>query len=455
MISTTSTKKPNLQYFWAIVLLVIGFSILLKLPTFNLQHHEGDEVRLWYLAKNWAVTGHYTLQGSPLFNIFPHYEPYYAHRKMPVHPPLFPALLRPFIQYEFAQYENIPQTNNVAIIEAIYEKTAPHYAVIASWVGHLLAILAVALIARYLLLYHKLSLSALSPLFWLPLLGIATDPIMTWASTKIWIDNLHAGLAALSVAFTMMASSSRYSQMMYFLSGILLGLALLSKITAAIIIPVLIFIVFVHETDTKKRIQALLWGSMPALILSLPWYIPRYLPQLMIEKIPVRKILENPPINEYRGMCEFCKTASHKPFYYYLTKLSLIAPLILIGIGFYITLFFAYVKKLPLRDSLRFFVPVVWFLFVLATVSLYLSFYGTFIMRRITLLIPSLYVMFYMLILYSEKIRPLKKYQPLLLFLGSLSIVYSAISGGYYLLLGNGDAEFFSLAELAGIVKLW
>jgi 4-amino-4-deoxy-L-arabinose transferase-like glycosyltransferase len=455
MISTISTKKPNLQYFWAIVLLVIGFSILLKLPTFNLPHHEGDEVRLWYLAKNWAVSGHYTLQGSPLFEIFPHYEPYYAHRKMPVHPPLFPALLRPFVQYEFTHYEKIPQPVDIATIEAIYTRIAPRYAVIASWIGHLLAILAVALIARYLLLYHKLSLSALSPLFWLPLLGIATDPIMTWVSTKIWIDNLHAGLAALSVALAMMASSSRYSQMTYFLSGILLGLALLSKITAAIIIPVLIFIVFVHETDTKKRIQALLWGSMPALVLSLPWYIPRYLPQLMIEKIPVGKILENPPINEYRGMCEFCGAATTRQFYYFLVKLPLISPLIIIGLSFYVTLFFAYVRKLALLENLRFLVPVIWFLFVLSAVTLYLSFYGTFIMRRITLLIPSLYVMFYMLIIYSEKIRRLRKYQPILLFLGSLSIVYGAISGGYYLLLGNKYAEFFSLTELAGIVKLW
>ncbi|HAI70295.1 MAG TPA: hypothetical protein DCM38_12775, partial [Gammaproteobacteria bacterium] len=28
------------------------------------------------------------------------------------------------------------------------------------------------------------------PLFWLPLLGIATDPIITWVSGKLWIDNL-------------------------------------------------------------------------------------------------------------------------------------------------------------------------------------------------------------------------------------------------------------------------
>nr|MEC4583262.1 hypothetical protein [Candidatus Parabeggiatoa sp.] len=62
---------------------------------------------------------------------------------MPVHPHLFPAVLRPA-----AQYERIP-----------------HHAVMASWLGHLLAIFAVALIGRYLIRYHNLSLSALFPYF--------------------------------------------------------------------------------------------------------------------------------------------------------------------------------------------------------------------------------------------------------------------------------------------------
>jgi len=182
-----------MPYFWALYCSSLDYLILLKLPTLNLRHEEGDEVRFWYLTKNWIATEHYTLQGSPIFNI-PTFKRY-AHREMPVHPPLFPAVLRPF-----AQYENIP-----------------HYAVMASWLGHLFAILAVALIGRYLIRYHNLSLSALSPLFWLPLLGIATDPIMTWVSGKLWIDNLHAGLAAMSVALALMANRFRHAQFLDFL----------------------------------------------------------------------------------------------------------------------------------------------------------------------------------------------------------------------------------------------
>nr|MEC4583263.1 hypothetical protein [Candidatus Parabeggiatoa sp.] len=82
-------------------------------------------------------------------------------------------------------------------------------------------------------------------------MGIATDPIITWVSGKLWIDNLHAGLATMSVALALMANRFRYAQLIYLLSGICLGLALLSKITSALIIPLIIYIIFVNETDAK------------------------------------------------------------------------------------------------------------------------------------------------------------------------------------------------------------
>jgi hypothetical protein len=47
------------------------------------------------------------------------------------------------------------------------------------------------------------------------LLGIATVPIMTWVSGKLWIDNLHAGLAVLLVALALMTNRFRYAQFLY------------------------------------------------------------------------------------------------------------------------------------------------------------------------------------------------------------------------------------------------
>jgi len=424
-----------MKHFWFVTLLIIGFSAVLKLPTLNLPHQEGDEVAFWHLTKNWIETGKYTLKGSALSRTKVYFSR--ANREMPVHPPMFPFLLRPFV-----------------------ERNAPDKAVVVSWLGHLLAILAVALIGRYLFLAHGLAQSALSPLFWIPLLGIATDPIMTWVSGILWIDNLHAGWAALAVAFTMMAGSARYPKLMYIFAGILLGLALLSKMTSTIIIPIIVYVILISELNKKNKIQALLLGAIPALALSLPWYMPLYYtmkelpPFIGVEPPEFKAILDSmspEQLAAYKesSRCGFCDTASNSPWYYSIAKLPLIAPLVFLGIIFSLIFYFLYVKTLDKFKQLTFVIPLVWFTLVFS-MAVYLHLV---IHRRLTILVASIYVMFYMLIVFSEKYRPLKKYQNLLLLLGTISIIYGAMTGGYYLFKGN-NAEIFSIPELIGLVKL-
>jgi len=425
-----------MKHFWLVTLLIIGFSSVLKLPTFNLPHNEGDEVAFWYLTKNWIETGKYTLKGSPLSTNVLYLGR--ANREMPVHPPMFPLLLRPFV-----------------------ERNAPDKAVVVSWLGHLLAILAVALIGRYLFLTHGLTQSALSPLFWIPLLGIATDPIMTYVSGILWIDNLHAGWAALAVAFTMMAGSAQRPKLMYIFAGILLGLALLSKVTSGIIIPIIIYVILVSESDKKSKFQALLLGAVPALVLSLPWYVPHFftmgeIPLIRSGAVPeFQAMLDNmspEQLAAYKesARCRFCDTANNSPWYYTIAKLPLLAPLIFLSIVFYLIFDSVYVRTLDKFKQLNFIIPFAWFLLVFSiAVSLHLV-----IHRRLTILVASIYVMFYMLIVFSEKYRPLKKFQNPLLLLGSISIIYGAMTGGYYLFKGN-YAEIFSIPELIGLVKLW
>ena len=425
-----------MKHFWLVTLLVIGFSSVLKLPTFKLPHNEGDEVAFWYLAKNWIATGKYTLKGSPLSTSKVYFGR--ANREMPVHPPIFPLLLRPFV-----------------------ERNIPDKAVMASWLGHLLAILAVALIGRFLFLTHGLPQTAFSPLFWIPLLGIATDPIMTYVSGILWIDNLHAGWAALAVAFTMMAGSAQHPKLTYMFAGILLGLALLSKVTAAIIIPIIVYVILVSESDRKTKIQALFLGSVPALILSLPWYVPLYYtmgdflmfsggqPPEYQEMIASMSPEQLAAYNKSTA-CTFCAAGARSPWYYLLAKLPLLAPLVLLGIVFYLIFYSLYVRTLDKIQQLNFVIPFAWFTLVFS-IAVYLQLY---IHRRLTILVASIYVMFYMLIVFAEKYRPLRKYQNPLLFLGTISIIYGAMTGSYFLFKGN-YAEIFSIPELIGLVKLW
>ena len=428
------SHSPKMRYFWFVTLFVIAFSGLLKVPTFNFQHNEGDEIRFLFLTKNWLDTGRYTLRGSPLLNE-PVYK-YQADRALPVHPPLFPALLAPFIKYN-----------------------AINKAVIASWLGHFLAILAVALIGRYLFLFYGLTASAFSPLFWIPLLGIATDPIMTWVSGVLWIDNLHAGLGVLALALALIASQSTRHRLIYFFAGIILGLALLSKVTALIMVPLIVLAILICETDKQRRWQALLFGAIPALVLSLPWYLSLYfvMGEFIFPQLPphIREMKQTLPPEEWQKIeslihCQFCEVAGNRPWYYLLVKLPLVEPIVLLGISFSVFFFLSYAKIVEGFKKLHFLFPLFWSLFfILVGLVIHIT-----IMRRMTAFVPSLYLMLFMLLIYSEKFAALKKYQNLLLLLGGMSILYAAIGGGYFLFKG-GYAEIFSMLELAGFINLW
>ena len=412
-------SRGQMRHFWKIVLAVIALAIFLKIPTLNLPHTEGDEIAFWHLANSWIRTGKYTDKGDNLAP-YPAYVDRFT-RDMPVHPPVFAALLLPFAKLQ-----------------------ALNKAVIASWLGHILAILAVALIGRHVFRHSSEVSSALSPLFWLPLLGSAIDPVMTWISGILWIDNLDAGFAALSVAFALMARDSRRPTLMWTLAGVLLGLGLLSKVTVAVIIPGLGYLI-VLLPDNKERAKAAISCAAPALLLGLPWYLPLYL--TMGEFIFPKMHL--PPSVFQNAPCPFCDISATRPVYYFFLKTGLTVPLILVCLGFLAVAFGKRDKEGTLRKWADLLFPLVWFLVVIMAATLT----GSFIMRRVNILFPAIYVMLYFLLLHFES-APLRKYKSGLLFLSVLAMIYAGIGGGYYLFHGN-YAEFFSPLELAGIINLW
>ncbi len=416
----TNPETGRFKYFWTVVLLIIGLTIFVKIPTLNLPHVEGDEVAFWHLANNWIKTGKYTDKGDDL-TPYPAYVDRFT-RDMPVHPPVFAALLVPFAKYK-----------------------ALDKAVIASWVGHILAILAVALIGRHVLQKTPDIDTALSPHFWLPMLGVATDPVMTWISGILWIDNLDAGFAALVVAFSLIARDSRKQELMWTVAGVILGIGLLSKVTVAIIIPVVGYLIF-QLPDNRKRLGAGLCISVPALLICLPWYIPLYLNmhEFIIPKPHLPPGVYQPP------PCPFCDASASRPIYYLALKVCLTSPLVLICTGFVIWAFRAISKANGEINGADLIFPFLWFLFVL----LIMSIMGANIMRRLSIALPAMYVMMYYLSSHFQGNPELRKYQPLMLLMSGCAIMYGAISGAYYLTHGN-YAEFFSQLELAGLINLW
>jgi hypothetical protein len=150
----------------------------LKCPSLLYPRTEGDERIYWQLANNLAHNGDYSLRGSAVLKEL---SPHMYDRSLFHHPPLFPALLSLFVM---AGMENA--------------------AVLVSWLGHVLAVLAVAIIGRHVLEQGSHGATEVAPYrlitapaFWLPVLGVAADPLLMFVSRRIWIDSLLSGLVAL------------------------------------------------------------------------------------------------------------------------------------------------------------------------------------------------------------------------------------------------------------------
>ena len=149
-------------------------------------------------------------------------------------------------------------------------------AVVVSWLGHVLAVFGVALIGRQLLLARADGATILSPAFWLPVLGVATDPLLMFVSRRIWIDSVLTGLTTLSLATGLLAQGPR-RRVTLALAGILLGLAALAKLTALILLPVLLFACLREEESGKARTRSIAIVLTPVLLLVVPWLAAFYL----------------------------------------------------------------------------------------------------------------------------------------------------------------------------------
>src|SRR5688572_12689545 len=136
-------------------------SAFLKLPSVRYPFNEGDERIYWQLADNLARGRDYTLQGTEVLREL---SPDMYDRPLFHHPPLFPAVLVPFVL-----------TNNHSA------------AVIVSWLGHFLTIVAVALIGRQAVLALPTGVHITAPAFWLPIVGLSADPLLMFVSRRLWI----------------------------------------------------------------------------------------------------------------------------------------------------------------------------------------------------------------------------------------------------------------------------
>lgn len=394
--------------FWVVLSLLLLFCIVLKLPTLSSPHEEPDERVYMALATRMLHAGSYNLAGTEILKELP---PGVYDRPLFHHPPLFPAALVPFV------YLGVEKAG-----------------VVVSWLGHFLCIISVALIGRRIAFAYGLATDRHALVSWLPVIGICLDPLLIFISRKLWIDSILAGLCAVSIAAFFCARYSQRRSFLLLLGGLLFGLANLTKITALIFTPLVVYLILTPEGLRRPKISELCLGFLPAALLVLPWYVIFYHTYGAI--VPSWTKPDDWLIQHY----PFVRVALARTPLYYFLKLALIAPVSVISIGAYVVTRSLWTSKISL-------VPVLWFVLCFATIS-YLGLRGyTFQMRYIAQIVPSIYLMFY---------APLALFpgnRDIVSVAGLLLLIYGGMTGAIYLLASNYD-EVYSLFEIVGWVRL-
>ena len=277
-----------------IILAVLLLSMFLKIPTLHYPHQENDEIIYMTLAKSLLTRGAYTLQGT---DVLSHLSPTIYDHPLFNHPPLYPELLIPFLQW-----------GDIA------------YAVLISWFGHMLAICGVGLVLSRALRRSQGTLLPTDMAFWLPLLCVCADPLQIFVARKLWIEGILAGLFTMSAALLIIAEDARKRRALLMLSGTLLGLAALAKLSALALLPVYLYALHLYYRKRHLFFSSCCFLLLPVAVLTLPWFVAFYLKCGVLVPDWI-----NPDLWSMERF-PLMKEWASRPWYFYLIKLPLLIP---------------------------------------------------------------------------------------------------------------------------------
>lgn len=283
----------------------LALALLVKIPSLFFPHAENDEVIYWTVAQHVAAGGGYTLRGAPFLDKLP---PSIYDHPLFHHPPLYVALLVPFVKLH-----------------------VPRAAVIVSWAGHFLAILAVALLGLRL----KNELGDDGPArraLAIPLLGVALDPVLTHVGRKLWIDALLAGSCAMAIALAVAAAGAdtlRPRRKLFAGSGIAIGLAGLAKLPGLLASPVVAFAALTRRAPWRDRVIDLATAALPALILVVPWFVVFY--RTYGTLFPSWTTPDAAMLARFPLMA----SAVAQPWWFFVAKLPTVAPVFVVGVALF------------------------------------------------------------------------------------------------------------------------
>jgi 4-amino-4-deoxy-L-arabinose transferase-like glycosyltransferase len=391
-------SRSRLSQILLLVFLFSAFTLVLKLPSLRFVHSEPDEIVYWNVARNLVERGEYTLRGAKIEGRL---SPAIYDRPLFHHPPLYPLLLTPFVALG-----------------------APQAAVMISWLGHLLCLLAVGIIGWALLARGK----AIGDVLWLALLGVATDPLLALVSRKLWIDALLAGLVALGLAIVWAALVSPRRRLLLVLGGVVLGLAGLAKLPGLLGAPVAAMLVWGGGGSRRERLRDLLLVGVPCALLVVPWLVLFVTTYGALTPTWLRR--DEWAVRHY----PFLAAAVGRPWYYYAARLVLVEPVAVVGLALCVLR--------PREGGLARWAAPAWVLLWLVAYTIQsASGYG-FQMRYVAPVVPGLYAMLLCARSPGSFVRPVI----------ALAVAYGAIESTVYLLSEHLD-ELVTFPELAKMFR--
>lgn len=278
-------KKSSINT--ALILIgVLLLSLSIRLPALFTQHIENDEVILQVLAEKVSENPKdYSLQGTAVLDQLPKivYDKPLFH-----HPPLFTYGLMLFRKLLGIKFQILfPVLANVLTVLIIFA------------IGRELYDESVGLIAAFI---------------------FSICPIVLHASTKIWIDAVLTLFCTLSIYLSILAVK-REKAFWYILAGISFGLAVLSKISALAIIAPIAYL-FIKNFNSKRLINVSYFLISSALVAG-PWLIIFYKTFGTFFPWWIK------PSEEPLRMFPFIKMAMARPWFFYFSNITIVAPIYL------------------------------------------------------------------------------------------------------------------------------
>ncbi|MBL7131404.1 MAG: glycosyltransferase family 39 protein, partial [Candidatus Omnitrophica bacterium] len=277
--------KKSFNYTTVILIAIILFALAIRLPALFTRHIENDEVIYQVLADKVSKDfSDYSLQGTAILNQLPAgiYDKPLFH-----HPPLF--------------------IYGVILFKSLFGQ---RFIVLFPILCSVLTVLAIYLIGKKIYT-EKVGLVAAF------IFGFC--PIAIHVSTKIWIDVLLTFLCTLTVYLAILAAD-KDKLVWYILGGISCGLAILSKITALFILAP-VFYLFIRKPLIVKRIDKMIFFSISALLVIVPWFFIFYKTFGIIFPWWVK------PSEDLSQMFPFVRMILDRPFYFYFLNTIVVAPI--------------------------------------------------------------------------------------------------------------------------------